>query len=82
MRKYLLMHILVISFALLSAPVMLAEEEPTITLRSSYSDLSLLSVQSMHNISIRKMDEWGFYGHSTIIHRYEKRSINGDGVVI
>ncbi|ODS34036.1 MAG: hypothetical protein SCARUB_00809 [Candidatus Scalindua rubra] len=36
----------------------------------------------MSNISIRKKDKWGFYGHSTIIHRYEEKSINGDGVVI
>jgi len=36
----------------------------------------------MSNISIRKKDKWGFYGHSTINHSYEKRSINGDSVVI
>ena len=82
MRKYLLVHILIISSVLLSAPVIYAEEDPAIILRSSYMDLSLPQVQSMHNISIRKKDEWGFYGHSTIRHNYEKRSVNGDGVVI
>jgi hypothetical protein len=77
-----LIHILIISFVLLSTPIMQAEEIPFITLRSFYSDLSLSQVQSMSNIAIHKKDEWGFYGHSTINHSYEKRSVNGDSVVI
>jgi hypothetical protein len=36
----------------------------------------------MPEIYIRKFDEWGFYGHSTIIHNYEKKSIKGGNVVI
>ena len=36
----------------------------------------------MSNIVMRKKDEWGFYGHSTINHSYEEKSINGDKVVI
>jgi hypothetical protein len=59
-----------------------AAEEARINLRSSYRDLSLSQVHSMSNISIRKKDEWGFYGHSTINHSYEKKSINGNNVVI
>jgi hypothetical protein len=61
---------------------MQSAEEPRISLRSSYMDLSLSRVHSMPNISIRKKDEYGFYGHSTITHNYEKKSINGDNVVI
>lgn len=53
-----------------------------IKLRSSYRDLSLSQVHSMPNISMRKDDQWGFYGHSTINHNYETTSINGDVVVI
>ncbi len=83
MRKYLL-HILIISFVLLSARIIQSAEKgpPRITLRSSYSVLSLSQVQSMTNISIRKKDEWGFYGHSIINHGYEEKCINGDKVVI
>ncbi len=53
-----------------------------ITLRSSYRDLSVSQVQSIPNIYIHKKHSCGFYGHSTIIHRYENKSINGDSVVI
>ena len=82
MRKYLL-HALVVSFVFISIPVILsAEEPPHITLRSSYSDLSVSQVQSMPNISIREKNDWGFYGHSTIIHRYDLKETNGDKVVI
>ncbi len=83
MRKYLL-YILIMSFVLLSARVIQsAEESPQrIILRSSYRNLSVSDVHSMPNIYIRKFDEWGFYGHSTIIHSYEKKSIKGDDVVI
>jgi len=82
MRKYLL-HALIISFVFISMPVIQsAEEEPHITLRSSYSDLSVSQVQSMPNISIREKNDWGFYGHSTIIHSYGLKEIKGDKVVI
>jgi len=83
MKKYLL-PIVVLSLVLLSARVtQSAEESPQrITLRSSHGDLSVSEVHSMPDIYIRKMDEWGFYGHSTIIHRYEKKSIQGGNVVI
>jgi len=83
MRKYLL-YILIVSFVLLSARVIQsAEESPQrIILRSSYRHLSVSDVQSMPNIYIRKFDEWGFYGYSTIIHNYEKKSIKGGDVVI
>ena len=63
-------------------PVIQSAEEPDITLRSSYSDLSVSQVQSMLNISIREKNNWGFYGHSTIIHRYDLKVIYGDKVVI
>jgi hypothetical protein len=82
MREYLL-HALIIAFVFISMPVILsAEEPPHITLRSSYSDLSVSQVQSMPNISIREKNDWGFYGHSTIIHRYDMKVIDGDKVVI
>ena len=55
---------------------------PRINLRSTYSDLSLSQVHSLPDISIRKMDDRGFYGHSTIKHSYEKKTIEGDEVVI
>ena len=81
MRKYLI-HVLIISFVFISMPIIHSAEEPHITLRSSYSDLSVSQVQSMPNISIRKKNDWGFYGHSKIIHRYDLKVINGDKVVI
>jgi len=55
---------------------------PYVNLRSSYRDLSVSQVQSMSNISIRSKEDWGFYGHSTIKHNYNLKSINGDKVVI
>lgn len=82
MRKYLLLHILTVSFVFLYSLIIRAAEEPRITLRSSYRDLSLSQVHSMPDIIIRKKDEYGFYGYSTINHGYEKKSINGDNVVI
>jgi hypothetical protein len=82
MRKYLLINALVISFVFLSMPIIKAVGEPRITLRSSYRDLSVSQIHSMLNISIRKKEDWGFYGHSTVNHSYEKRSISGDSVVI
>ena len=36
----------------------------------------------MSNVYISLKTDSGFYGHGTISHNYEKRSINGDGVVI
>ena len=53
-----------------------------ITLRSSYKTLSVSQVQSMPNVSIREKTGWGFFGHSTINHIYDLKSINGDKVVI
>jgi tetratricopeptide (TPR) repeat protein len=55
---------------------------PRINLRSSYSKLSVSQVQSMSNISIREKKVWGFFGHSAINHIYEKKSINGNKVVL
>jgi|TARA_B100002003_G_C14118993_1_gene538171 serine/threonine-protein kinase len=52
------------------------------SLQSPYRDLPVSKVQSMPNVSIRKKDSWGFYGHSTINNSYEKKSINEDTVVI
>jgi len=83
MKKQLL-YILIISFVLLSAlTIQSAEENPQrVNLRSSYRNLSVSEAESMPEIYIRKFDEWGFYGHSTIIHNYEKKSIKGGNVVI
>jgi serine/threonine-protein kinase len=36
----------------------------------------------MHNVSIRKKHEHGFYGHSTINHDYNPEIIRGDVVVV
>ena len=81
MRKYLL-HALVILFVFISMPVILSAEELHIALRSFHSDLSVSQVQSMPDISIRKKNDWGFYGHSTITHSYVLKEINGDKMVI
>ncbi len=81
MRKYLL-HVLIISFVFISMPVIHSAEEPHITIRSSYRDLSVSQVQSMSNMSIRKKRDWGFVGHSTISHSYNLRLISGDKVVV
>jgi hypothetical protein len=51
-------------------------------LRSSYKDLTVSQVQSMPHIEIREEQDWGFYGHSTIRHQYELRSIVYDEVVV
>ena len=69
-------------------PPVTSRQEPSyvgtsiIKLRSSYKTLSDSQVDSIPNVYISKKKDWGFYGHSTISHNYEKRSINGDGVVI
>ena len=52
-----------------------------ITLRSSYSTLSVSEVQSMPNVSIREKYAWGFIGHSTINHDYNLKTVGGDMVV-
>ncbi|MCP4252644.1 MAG: DUF1566 domain-containing protein [Candidatus Scalindua sp.] len=51
-------------------------------LRSSYMDLSVTQAQSMPYVEIREDQDWGFYGHSTIRHQYEVRSIVYEEVVI
>ena len=51
-------------------------------LRSSYRDLSVTQAQSMPHVEIREEQDWGFYGHSTIRHQYELRSIVYDEVVV
>ena len=53
-----------------------------VTLRSSYKTLSVSEVQSMSNILIRKKDDWGFRGHSTINHDYNLKAVSGDVVVV
>ncbi len=53
-----------------------------INLRSSFRQLSVSQVQSMSNMSIREKTDWGFYGHSTVYHSYEKMSMSGDTVVL
>ncbi len=63
-------------------PVIHSAEESHTALRSFCTDLSVSQVQSMPNISIREKNDWGFYGHSTIIHRYGLKEIKGDKVVI
>ncbi len=81
MKKYLL-HIVVISFALLSAPVIKAEEKQQVTLRSSYRDLIALQVQYISDIFIVNKHNYGFYGHSTINNSFENKSVGDDSVVI
>jgi hypothetical protein len=87
MRKYIL-RILVMLFVFLSTSFANSAEETRITLRSSCMDLTSLQVQSIENIYIRgsiysEGDVWmGFYGHSTIQHEYEVKSIGNDKVVI
>ena len=51
-------------------------------LRSSYKNLSVTQAQSMPHVEIREEQDWGFYGHSTIRHQYELRSIVYDEVVV
>jgi len=85
MRKHLLINVLVFSFIFLPIRIKLlvADAEPPLKeLRSSYMNLTVLQVQSMSNISIRRKKAWGFYGHSTIQHEYESEIIGDDKVVI
>ena len=51
-------------------------------LRSSYRDLSIMQIQSMPHVGIREEKEWGFYGHGTVRHQYEAKSIGYEKVVI
>jgi len=51
-------------------------------LRSSYKKLSVSQVQSIPNVSIRQIKDWGFKGHSTINHDYNLKAIGGDKVVV
>ncbi|GJQ60842.1 MAG: DUF1566 domain-containing protein [Candidatus Scalindua sp. AMX11] len=83
MNKYLL-TIVILSSLLHTAQVLESAEETTsaITLRTECRNLSISQVYSMASISIRKKDEWGFYGHSTIRHSYEAKSENGVDVVV
>jgi hypothetical protein len=57
---------------------------PTVlrSLISSYKKLSVSQVQSMSNISIREKKKWGFFGHSTIKHDYNLKTIRGEKVVV
>ena len=82
MKKYLLLPVVIISFVLLSPPVIQAEENPQIILRSSHRDLIVYQIQIISNIFIVNKHNYGFYGHSTIINSYENKSENGDNVVI
>jgi hypothetical protein len=85
MKKRLLIHAIIFSliFFLVSIIQSRAEEKPPrIELRSSYMNLSVSQVQSMQNISIRRMKAWGFYGHSTIQHEYETKTIGDNKVVV
>ncbi len=85
MRKNLLINIPLFLFIFLSILTMplIAEEKLLLTeLRSSYMNLTVSQVQSMFNISIRRKKAWGFYGHSTIQHKYEVSIIDNDRVVI
>ncbi|MCP4000047.1 MAG: DUF1566 domain-containing protein [Gammaproteobacteria bacterium] len=51
-------------------------------MRSSYADISVSQVQSMLNVVIDKKEDWGFCGHSTIIHHYDLKPVNADKMVI
>ncbi|MDP6924039.1 MAG: DUF1566 domain-containing protein [Candidatus Scalindua sp.] len=82
MKKFLLLYIVIISFVLLSAPVIKADEKPQIVLRSTYRDLIALQVQYISNIFIVNKHNYGFYGHSTINNSYEEKSVGGDSTII
>ncbi len=82
MKKYFLLHFLVISFVLLDMSFTQAEEVPQMSLRSTYRDLLTFQVQSMSNVFLVNKHNYGFYGHSTIKHNYEMKSINEEATVI
>ncbi len=80
-----MINVLVFSFIFLPIRIKLlvAEGElPLTELRSSYMNLSVSQVHTMSNISIRRKKAWGFYGHSTIQHEYETKTIGDNKVVI
>ncbi len=81
-KKNFFLHFLTTLSVFIFSPIILFADESPLSLRSSYLDLSLAQVLSMSKVSIRKSDQWGFYGHSTINHSYEKKSIKGNDVVI
>ena len=81
MRKYLLLA-LTISFLFFLMPVICLAEESGITIRSSFTDISVPQIQSIPNVVIDKEEDWGFWGHSTINHQYDLKSIKADKVVI
>lgn len=85
MGKHLPIYVVIISVLFLPITViqLRAEEKQTHTeLRSSYMNLTVSQVQSMSNIFIRRKKAWGFYGHSTIQHEYEVKTIDDNKVVI
>ncbi len=85
MEKHLIIYVIILLCALYIIPVKLlnAEERPVYDkLRSAYSKLSVRQVQSLPNIAIRKKKDWGFYGQSTIRHKYETGVIGDDKVVV
>ncbi|MAG69469.1 MAG: hypothetical protein CL471_04105 [Acidobacteria bacterium] len=54
-----------------------------VNLRSAYNKkLPVSQLHALPHIAIRSSEKWGFYGHSTINHNYEMKSINGEKVVI
>ncbi len=77
-----MLRALTILFVSLLMPAIHAAEDPYVTIRSSYADFSVSQVQSIPNVVIDKKEDWGFWGHSTIIHHYDLKSVNADKVVI
>ncbi len=55
---------------------------PQVNLRSLYKDFSVSEIESIPDFLMHDKDNWGFFGHSTIKHNYEPKTINGDRVVI
>ncbi|GAX60688.1 arylsulfatase A and related enzymes [Candidatus Scalindua japonica] len=85
MRQYFFIQTMAFLFISLLVPIIQSTAEetlPQIELRSSDMNLSVSQVQSMPNIAIRSKKSWGFYGHSTIQHAYEVRTIGDNKVVI
>ncbi len=85
MNKCLLIHVIILSLLLFLAPIIqirAGKKPPCVELRSSYMNLSVSQVQSLSNIAIRRKKLWGFYGHSTIQHKYEAKTIGDNKVVI
>jgi hypothetical protein len=58
------------------------DKTSSINLRSSYRDLSVSQVWTIPNVSVSERKSNGFYGHSTIKHDYDVRTINSDVVII